>query len=281
MTYSFESRKVFDRLLLPDDAPERAAIRIMNPLGEDFAYMRTLSVGGMLTSLSVNYNRRNKDVRLFEMANVYLPKALPLTELPDERMKFTAGAYGDIDFFGMKGLAQEIFDVLRIPGEIEYVPSDDIAWLHPGRQARILHEGREIGCIGEVHPAAARNFEIGDRAYLFVLDIIDTAELASFEPRYSGIAKFPAVSRDLSMLVPREVTAGQIEKVIRVRGGKLLESYHLFDIYEGIQVRPGCKSMAYNLVFRDREKTLEDQEVTKAMDKILNGLGQLGIELRS
>ena len=281
MTYSFDSEKTFDRLLLPADALERKAIRISNPLGEDFAFMRTTPVGGMLTSLATNYNRRNKDVRLFELANVYLPKELPVTELPDERMKLCLGFFGEGDFFSMKGVIEDFFHTVGMKERFVCDPQAGVSFLHPGRQARIFYEGQDLGFFGEVHPQVLENYGIGDRAYLAVLDMPSITPLTSFEPRYSGIAKYPAVSRDISMLVPKTVMAGEIEEVIRAKGGKILESYHLFDLYEGRQIMPGFKSMAYNLTFRDRSKTLEEQEVAHAMDKILNGLRDLKIELRS
>ena len=281
MTYSFESPKVFDRLLFAEDAPERQAIRISNPLGEDFSMMRTTPLNGMLTSLGTNYSRRNKDARLFELANVYIPKALPLTELPDERSMFCLGMYGEGDFFTMKGVIEEFFEMAGMNGKMTCDPKAGRPFLHPGRQALIQYKGETLGYFGEVHPDVAGSYGIGGRAYIAVIDLHSVIPHTSFDYHYTGIAKYPAVSRDISMLVPRDVMAGQIEAVIEQRGGKILESYHLFDIYEGKQVRPGYKSIAYNLTFRHREKTLEEAEITSAMKKILNGLEGLGIELRS
>ena len=281
MTYSFESPKVFDRLLFAEDAPERRAIRISNPLGEDFSMMRTTPLHGMLTSLATNYNRRNKDARLFELANVYIPKALPLTELPDERSMFCLGMYGEGDFFVMKGVIEEFFEMAGMHGKMTCDPKAGKPFLHPGRQALVQYEGKTMGYFGEVHPDVANGYGIGGRAYIAVIDLENVIPHTSFDYHYTGIAKYPAVSRDISMLVPRDVMAGQIEAVIAQRGGRILESYHLFDIYEGKQVREGFKSIAYNLTFRNREKTLEEAEITAAMKKILNGLESLGIELRS
>ena len=281
MTYSFESPKVFDRLLFAEDAPERQAIRISNPLGEDFSMMRTTPLHGMLTSLGTNYSRRNKDARLFELANVYIPKSLPLTELPDERSMFCLGMYGEGDFFTMKGVIEQFFEMAGMDEKMVCDPKAGKPFLHPGRQALIQYKGENMGYFGEVHPDVAGAYGIGGRAYIAVIDLQSVIPHTSFDYHYTGIAKYPAVSRDISMLVPRHVMAGQIEAVIAQRGGKILESYHLFDIYEGKQVRPGFKSIAYNLTFRHREKTLEEAEITAAMKKILNGLEGLGIELRS
>lgn len=278
--YSFESPKVYDKLLIPADAPQRQAIVISNPLGEDFSIMRTISLNGMLTSLATNYNRRNKNVRLYELGNIYLPKALPLTELPEERMMFTLGMYGDGDFFDMKGVIEEFFDQVGMHKKTEYNPKAGKPFLHPGRQARISYEGDEIGYLGEVHPVVADTYGIGARAYVAVLDILKVVEHATFDRKYEGIAKFPAVNRDISMVVPKSVLVGEIEHMIAQRGGKILEHYELFDIYEGSQIQEGYKSVAYSITFRSKEKTLEEAEVTSAMKKILNGLESMGIELR-
>ena len=278
--YSFESPKVFDKLLIPENDGLRNAIVISNPLGEDFSIMRTISLNGMLTSLGTNYKRRNKDVRLYELGNIYLPKSLPLTELPEERMMFTLGMYGAGDFFSMKGVVEEFLDKIGMHKKEEYNPNAGKPFLHPGRQAEILYDGTVIGYMGEVHPTVAASYGIGEKAYVAVLDIPAILEYATFDRKYEGIAKFPAVSRDISMVVPKEILAGQIEQIIAQRGGKILESYQLFDIYEGSQIKSGYKSIAYSVTFRAKDRTLEDADVNAAMKKILNGLEGLGIELR-
>ena len=280
MSYSFESPKVFDKLRLPKDAPERDAIKISNPLGEEFSVMRTISLSGMLSSLSTNYNRRNKNVRLYEMGNIYIAKSLPITDYADERMQFTLGFYGDGDFYTMKGVIEEFLDALGMNGKRTYDPKSEKTFLHPGRQAKVTYEGKEIGYLGEVHPEVCDAYSIGTRAYIAVIDIPSVLEFATFDRKYKGIAKFPAVSRDLSMVVPKAVSAGQIEDMIRQRGGKIMESCELFDIYEGDQVKEGCKSIAYSITFRADDRTLTDDDITGAMKKILNGLESLGIELR-
>lgn len=280
MTYSFESPKTFDKLLLPADAMERNAIKISNPLGEDYSIMRTISLNGMLTSLATNYNRRNKNVRLYEIGNIYLPKALPLTELPDERTQFTLGMYGDGDFYSLKGVIEEFFYKIGLTKRISYDPKAQKSFLHPGRQANVLYRGKVVGYLGEVHPQVADNYGLGERTYVAVLDMPQLVALATYDRKYMGLAKFPAVTRDISMTVPKHILAGQIEEVIEKKGGKLLESYQLFDIYEGSQIQSGFKSMAYSVVFRAKDRTLEDREITAAMDKILKSLSAMGIELR-
>ena len=280
MTYSFESPRVFDKMMIPADSPLRRAVNISNPLGEDFSVMRTTSLNGMLTSLATNYNRRNKDVRLYELANVYRPIALPLTELPDERMQFTLGMYGDGDFFTVKGVIEEFFDKAGMHKKPHYDPNGEHPYLHPGRKADIVYDGTVVGFLGEVHPDVADNYKIGDRAYVAVIDMPSIMEFTTFDRKYTGIAKFPAVTRDISMVVPKHILVGQIEDIIEQRGGRFLESYKLFDIYEGAQVLAGHKSVAYSITFRAKDHTLEDKEVSAVMNKILNGLSGLGIELR-
>lgn len=281
MTYSFESPKVFDKLRFAPDSVLRQAITISNPLGEDYSIMRTTTLNGMLTSLATNYNRRNKGVRLYELGNVYLPKALPLTELPEERMHFTLGMYGGGDFFDMKGVCEEFFEKVGMKQRVTYDPNSEKPYLHPGRQSNMVYEGKVVGYLGEVHPLVADAYGIGEKAYIAVIDILTVLEFAGFNHKFTGIAKYPAVTRDLSMVVPKAVLAGQIEAIFEQRGGKILESYELFDIYEGAQIKPGYKSMAYSLVFRHHDKTLEESEISAVMKKILNGLTGLGIELRS
>ena len=281
MTYSFESPKVFDKLLLPEDSPLRKAIVISNPLGEDFSIMRTTSLNGMLTSLSTNYNRRNKNVKLYELGNIYLPKSLPLTELPDERMQFTLGFYGDVDFFSMKGVVEEFLEKVGMRNKPEYNPDAGKTFLHPGRQADIVYDGEVIGYLGEVHPDVLDIYSIGEKAYIAVIDMPHIVEKATFDRKYEGIAKFPAVTRDISMVMDKSVLVGTVEDIIEKRGGKLVESYKLFDIYEGSQIKSGFKSVAYSISFRAKDRTLEDKDINPIMENILKDLGALGIELRS
>ena len=280
MTYSFESPKVFDKLLLPEDAMERQAIVIANPLGEDFSIMRTVSLNGMLTSLATNYNRRNKVARLYELGNIYLPKALPLTELPDEKMRLTLGMYGAGDFFDMKGVVEEIFDKLGVTGA-ECEPSNDIPYLHPGRQARIQKGKLDLGFIGQIHPEVGDNYNLKTEAYVAVLNMEVITMLTNFDRKYEGIAKFPASTRDLSMVMDKGLFVGQIEHVIKKNAGKILESCELFDVYEGEQVGEGKKSVAFSLIFRAKDRNLESAEVDKAVEKVLDALRQMGIELRA
>ena len=280
MTFSFESPKVFDKLRLDADDPLRQAITIANPQGEDYSIMKTTPLNGMLVSLARNFNRRNKDVKLYEMAKIYLPKSLPLTEYADERVQFTLGFYGEGDFFTMKGVVEEFLERAGMHDIVDYDPNAGKSFLHPGRQANIIYQGKVIGYMGEVHPEVCENYDLKTRAYIAVLDMPVITEMATFDRHFKGIAKHPAVNRDISMVVKKDILVGQIEKVIREKGGHHLESYHLFDIYEGSQIKPGYKSVTYSITFRANDRTLEEKDITAAMDKIIAGLEDLGIELR-
>lgn len=280
MTYSFESTKVYDKLLIPQDSDIRKAIVISNPLGEDFSIMRTISLNGMITSLATNFNRRNKDARLYEIGNIYLPKQLPLTELPEERKMLTLGMYGQCDFFNMKGVLEELFEKLGLHHAFTYNPKGGYPFLHPGRQAAIQNGEDVIGYIGQLHPEVVDNYNMKGEVYVAVVDLPKLTALASFDRKYEGIAKFPASTRDLSMVMSKDIFVGQVEEVIKKYGGNLLENYELFDVYEGEQVGRGKKSVAYTMTFRAKDRNLEASEVNAITDKIIAGLQKMGIELR-
>ena len=282
MNYSFESPKVWDKLRLPADSKLRQAVTILNPLGEDYSIMRTLPLGGMLSSLATNFNRRNKNVKLYELANIYLPKALPLTELPDERRQLCFGAYGETDFFALKAAAEEFLRKAGLKEQLEYANTGEFPFLHPGRQAVMSYRDTVIGYLGEVHPATAEAFGLGERTAVAVLDLPAILPFTNLDNKhYEGLARFPAVSRDLALVMDKAVPVGSVEKLLRQRSGKLLESVQLFDVYEGAQLGEGKKSVAYTIVLRAKDRTLEEKDITGVMNKILNGLKQMGIELRS
>ncbi len=281
MNFSFESGKVFDKLNIPADDKLRRTITISNPLGEDFSVMRTTTLNGMLNSLSVNYNRRNSEAYLFEMGKVYIPKALPLSELPDEVPVLTLGMYGKTDFYDIKGIVEELTEVLGMKNNAEYSPSSNIPYMHPGRCAEISVGGEKIGFLGEIHPQTAENYEIGTKVYVAVLNINSLCEKACFDREYMALPKFPSVQRDISMLVKDEVIVKDIENIIKNKGGKLLENIQLFDVYKGKQIQDGYKSVAYNISFRASDRTLTDEEVGAPMKKILKELEEkLGAQLR-
>lgn len=281
MSYSFESPKVFDKLMLAKESNLRNAVVISNPLGEDYSIMRTISLNGILSSLSTNYNRRNKDVRLYELANIYLPKQIPVTELPEERIQFTLGMYGEGDFYSMKGVVEEFLEKAGLDKKPLYNQEKQKTFLHPGRQAEIVYSGKVIGYLGEVHPLVLENYEIGERAYVAVIDMPEIYDLVTFERKYEGVPKYPAITRDLSMVMSKSIMVRQVEEVIEKKGTSLLESVSLFDVYEGEQIEKGFKSVAYKIVFRAKDRTLEEKDVTQVMDKILDALKEMGVELRA
>ena len=181
----------------------------------------------------------------------------------------------------MKGVVEEFLEKVGMNDLVKYDKDADKPFLHPGRQANIIYKDTVIGYLGEVHPQAADNYAIGERAYVAVIDMPAIYEQTTFERKYEGIAKYPAMTRDISMVMSKNILVGQVEEVIRKKGGKLLESYKLFDIYEGSQIKSGYKSVAYSITFRAKDRTLADNEVQEIMDKILRALGEMGIELRA
>ena len=282
MNFSFESPKVFDKLLLAADSSFRRAVTIVNPLGEDYSIMRTLPLGGMLASLSANYNRRNKNARLYEIATVYLPHDLPLKELPDERRQLCFGFYGQGDFFALKAALEELLRKAGLKEAAEYRNEGQYPFLHPGRQADVSYRGTHLGYLGEIHPLVADTFGIGERAYVAVLDLPALIPYVNLDhQKYEGLARFPAVSRDLALVMDKNLPVGEVEKLLRQRCGRLLESLELFDVYEGAQVGEGKKSVAYKLVLRADDRTLEEKDISGVMNKVLNGLAVLNIQLRS
>ena len=278
LTYSFESPNVYDKLLLPENDPHRNYVKISNPLGEDYSAMRTSMAPTVLRTLAFNYAQRNKAAWLFENAYVYI-KTENEEELPEHREQLAIGAYGDMDFFKLKGVLEALFEELKLP-EAEYTANKELPFMHPGRTADVFIGGKKIGYFGQVHPLCADNFEAPRDSYIAVLDLKPLAEDAVEIPKGKELPKFPAVTRDLAVVLDRAIPQGEVIKIIRQRGGKLLESCELFDCYEGIQVGPGKKSLAYSLCFRSAEGTLTDEDIDKQMKKILNGLLNVGAELR-
>jgi len=279
-TYSFTSPKVFDKLNLPEDSEFRKAVVISNPLGEDYSVMRTTTIPDMLEVISTNYNRRNEGVRLFEMSYVYIPKSLPLSELPHEKPMLTLGMYGGVDFYDLKGVVEELMAKLRIE-DYDISPEKNNVVFHPGRTAVLSIKGEYAGIIGEVHPEVVEKFECPERTYIGVIEVEKLVKNASNKSEYTSLPKFPAVTRDMALLVKDEILVKQIEDIIRQRAGKILEEIRLFDVYKGKQVPEGMKSVAYSIVFRASDRTLTDEDVNKAMKKILDGIkSNLGAELR-
>ncbi len=282
-TYSFESPKVFDKLCIKADSPLRNVMKITNPLGEDFSIMRTTTLNGILNSLATNFNRRVEDAALYEIGKVYIKPsadAEPILEgkhafeheLPAEIKKLTIGQYGkNVDFFSFKGMIETLMDGLHI-GKLEFVRNTKLEFMHPGRTATLLINGKEAGFFGEIHPQVAKNYSVDTRVYMAELDLATMIEAINKDLKFKALPKYPATTRDIAMLVSKETLVGELEKVISQRGGKLLEKVELFDVYEGAQIEAGYKSVAFKLIFRAEDRTLTDEEIQKVMKKVLNGL---------
>jgi len=281
-TYSFGSPKAFDMLNTPKDSNLRNVVVISNPLGEDYSIMRTTTIGDMLAVLARNFNRRMDSAALFEMSKVYIPREGE--PLPEEKPVLTIGMYGKYDFFDIKGVVEELFDKLGITGDFD--PVADCPTFHPGRTATIKIAGAEIGVaeigvVGEINPEVAENYSAANRNYIAVIDVLPLVHNARKIPTFKQLPKYPAMTRDLAVLIKEDVLIKEIQAMIKQRAGKILESISLFDVYKGNQVPEGMKSVAYSLVFRASDRTLTDEEVGKAMKKITEGLNfQFGAELR-
>lgn len=282
LTYSFTSPKCFDRIGLPQDSPLRNTITITNPLGEDTSIMRTTTLPSMLDVLATNYKNRNAAVMLYELGKEYLPTG-PDT-LPEEPNRLTVGMYGgDADFFALKGAIDALLKELHLPRCTYVRPNDafgECCALHPGRSAVILCGDTAIGYLGELHPTVQKTYGIGTRTYVAKLLIQEMAEMANPEISYQPLPKFPAISRDLSLLCDDELPVGTLEQTIEEAAGKLLEQVTLFDVYKGEQIADGKKSVSFSLRLRSHEGTLTDQQADAAMKRVLKALSEIGAVLR-
>ena len=278
MTYSFTNPKSLDMINATDE--QRQVIRIKNPLGEENSIMRSNMISSIMEVLARNYNQRNANVKVFEIGKVYIPKSLPLTELPDEPKKVALGAYGDVDFYHLKGAVEAMFRVCGIR-QAEYEPLCDSKTFHPGKTATVLINKKPIGVIGEIHPEVSARYGIDAPVYAAELDFASILKAASMERTYRPLGKFPAVTRDIAMLVDDSVRVAQIEAIIRKFSGKLIEELDLFDVYKGKQIPEGKKSVAYSAVYRADNRTLTDDDINKIFDKIVDNLSkELGAQLR-
>jgi phenylalanyl-tRNA synthetase beta chain len=281
VTYSFASPRVYESIGMvhPNDVPK--TVRIANPLGEDQSIMRTTMIPSLLEVLSRNRNRGIERCQIFEMGTAFLPKSLPLEDLPEEKTLLTIGEYGpDIDYYDIKGKVETLLDLLGLINEAEFVPHLHPAF-HPGRTALLKLGSIKIGLLGEIHPKVAKNYQLEERVLMAELDFDILLNSARDERRYRPLPKYPAVARDLAIVVKKEVLSAQVEKCIRRFGGQLLERVELFDVYEGSQIPTGYKSMAYALSYRAADRTLTDEEVNYVHGSIIRGLEQnLGAKLR-
>jgi len=278
-TYSFTSPSVFDAVKVPEDSPLRDAVVISNPLGVDFSIMRTTTIPDMLTVLARNYNRRVEEARLFELSYVYMKneprtsqvEGIDESSLPRELETLTMGMYGNVDFYDIKGVVENLMERLRISG-YEFVRESENPTFHPGRTAALLINGERAGILGEIHPDVLDNYDIETKAYVGVIEVEKLINSCGKTVQYKPLPKYPAVTRDIAMLVRDEITVKQIEEIIRQRGGKILERLKLFDVYKGKQIPEGMKSVAYSITFRAEDRTLTDEEVNKSMNNIIDGL---------
>ncbi len=277
-TYTFQSPSILDKLNIPADSPLRNQVKISNPLGEDTSVMRTTMAGSMLDTLSRNYNYRTKSAKFFELGRVYIPNEKG--QLPDEPRTLMLGMYGNVDFYDIKGICEELFSELHIE-DVEYERLTDNPVYHPGRSAYIKANGKTLGVIGEVHPSVLRNFEIGTKAYMGELDFMAIFNCANRAVKYTPLTKFPAVTRDFSILVDALTPVADIEKVMKKAGGKLLTKLELNDVYTGSQIPEGKKSVMYKAEFKAPDRSLTGEEADNLHAKIVKNLGsELGAELR-
>ncbi len=278
-TYSFMSPKEYDLICAPESSYLRDSVTIINPLGEDTSVMRTTALPSMMETLSLNFNRRNQSARLFEVATEYINKGIDC--LPDEQKVLILGAYGNkVDFYEVKGALEMLFKVLNLP-EVDFTAVSDETSFHPGRTAKLYAGQTEIGILGEIHPTVADNYSIGDKVYVAKLNIEAMYKSVSEEKMYHQLPKFPAVTRDLSMLCDEALPVAAIKKAIEAGVGDILESIELFDVYRGSQIPEGKKSVAYSFTLRSENGTLSEKQCTKALSKAISELEKLGAEIRS
>ena len=279
ITYSFVSPAIFDQIRLPKDSVLRNALRIQNPLGEDTSIMRTTSLPSMLDILARNYAYHNKTAKLYEMAKIYIP--VEGTVLPEEPKILTLGTYGAGEtFFTLKGELEAILTGLRMP-KASYCADKTNPSYHPGRCAKVTVQGVDVGYIGQIHPLVAKNYGIDSELYCAQINFTALMALQLPEPTYTPLPKYPAVFRDLSMVCNEEITVAQITDCIESSAGKLLRDVRLFDIYRGVGVPEGKKSMAFSLELRADDRTLTDADSEQVVSKVLEALkANLDVTLR-
>ena len=269
ITYSFVSPSIYDQIRLPKDHKLRNAMKIQNPLGEDTSIMRTIALPSMLDILSRNYAYHNKSVKLYELAKIYLPRE---GQLPEEPKMLVLGTYGaGVSFFSLKGELEAIMKGLRLP-KAAYTAVKDNPSYHPGRCAAVSVNGVHLGYMGQVHPLVAENYGLDTEVYCVEIDFSKMFDLRLPEATYVPLPKYPGVTRDLSLVCDEEITVSQIEDVIYASAGKLLRGVKLFDIYRGVGVPEGKKSMAFSLELRADDRTLTDSDSEGVITKVLAAL---------
>ncbi|MBE6105601.1 phenylalanine--tRNA ligase subunit beta [Anaerovibrio lipolyticus] len=279
LSFSFTNPDMFDKMMLPADSPLRQAIPIMNPLTDEAPLVRTSLLASVLENAIRNLSRKNEDIRLYDVAPVFYPKSLPLTELPDEVVKVAGFMCGRrnpmswntsndmIDFYDAKGIVEELLARLNITRY--QVVAGEYTAMHPGKTA-LFKKGKEIvAAVGELHPQVAENLGISKKAYIFEMDVPTLMKYSSDKFSFDVLPKYPAIVRDLAMLVDEGVNASDIEKTITKNGGKFFKNVTLFDVYTGKQIADGKKSMAFTMLFQSNDKTLTDEEVDESFNNII------------
>ncbi len=269
MTYSFISPKNFDKLGLDKDNPLRDCMVIKNPLGEDYSIMRTTTIPSMLKVMSYNSNRNTKKGNFFEISKTYHPASA----LAVENEVITVGLYGGFDFYDLKGIAENILDNLGIHNA-EYISDRNNKVYHTGRCADIILNGKTAGTFGQINYSVTSEFDAPEDSYIMVIDISSLTEAAVFKRVFKQLPKYPSSVRDLSIIVDRDVLSADIEKTAKNTIKDILEEVSLFDIYTGGQIDDGFKSLSYSFTFRSKDRTLEEEEINSAMDKIIFILGK-------
>ena len=272
ITYSFVSPAIFDQIRLPEDSPLRRALRIQNPLGEDTSIMRTIALPSMLDILSRNNAYHNKSAKLYELAKIYLP--VEDQALPEEPKMLLLGTYGaNENFYTLKGELEAIMTGLRLP-KASYTAVQDNPSYHPGRCAMVSVDGVELGYMGQVHPLVAKNYGFDSEVYCAEINFTKAFQLRLPEPTFVPLPKYPAVSRDLALICDEEITVAQVEDVIVAAAGKLLRQVKLFDVYRGVGVPEGKKSLAFSLELRADDRTLTDADSEAVTAKVLSALAE-------
>ena len=284
-TYSFVSPKNFDKIRIPADSPLRKTVVITNPLGEDTSVMRTTIIPSMCEVLARNYNYRNAEARLYEIGNEYIP--VSGKELPDEPARLAIGMYGNnVDFYDIKGAVDEIMEEMGIMDDdvtacAEGCPIEEYVAFHPGRSAIVTKGDTVLAIMGELHPETLENYEIGVKAYVAKLLIPEMMSVSVTEKTYKPLPKFPATTRDLSVVCDDSITVASLEKAIKNAVGKILEKVTLFDVYKGSQIAEGKKSVSFSISMRSMESTLTDEQADAAMKRVLKAMTEFGAELRA
>ena len=278
-TYTFVSPSIFDKLNIPEDSPLRNTVKITNPLGEDTSVMRTTTIASMMEVLARNYNYRASEVKLFETGKIFIPTNTG--ELPKEPVIITLGMYGgNADFFVMKGICEALFERLHIEN-VKYTAVKDNPTYHPGRCAQIKAGNKVLGTIGEIHPSVSRKFGIDAKCYVGELDLANMLKVMNNDLKYHRLPKYPALTRDFSILLDKETPVAEIESVMKKAAGKLLAKLELSDVYEGHQIPTGKKSVMYKAAFRAEDRSLTGEEADNLHDKIVKKLeNALGAQLR-